>query len=69
MMRKPVLLVVSLVVVLVASNMVMFKIREWEQAVVLQFGEPVEVYTEPGLYLKAPNPIQTVVATEAKRFV
>ena len=57
-MKNPVGLIVSIVVVLFASNMVMFKVREWEQAVVLQFGEPVQVYTEPGLYFKLPDPIQ-----------
>ena len=65
-MRNPVALIVSVVVVLFASNMVMFKVREYEQAVVLQFGEPVEVYTEPGLYFKAPDPIQKVVVFPTK---
>jgi len=58
MTRNSVALIVSVVVVLFASNMMMFKVREWQQVVVLQFGEPVQVYTEPGLYFKLPDPLQ-----------
>ena len=65
-MKNPVALIVSIVVVLFASNMVMFKVNEWEQAVVLQFGEPVQVYTEPGLYFKLPDPLQKVALFSAR---
>jgi len=33
---------------------IMFTVNEREQAVVLQFGDPIHSYTEPGLYFKAP---------------
>ena len=35
-----------------------FIVDEKEQVVVLQFGKPVRIITEPGLHMKAPFPIQ-----------
>ena len=35
-----------------------FIVDETEQVVVLQFGKPVRIITEPGLHMKAPFPIQ-----------
>ena len=35
-----------------------FIVDEIEQVVVLQFGKPVRIITEPGLHMKAPFPIQ-----------
>ena len=57
-MRNAVVVVVVLVVVLFGANLVLYTVNEVEQVVVTQFGEPKEVHTEPGLYLKLPDPIQ-----------
>jgi membrane protease subunit HflC len=60
-MRISIGILVALLVVLFVANMVMFKVREWEQVVVIQFGEPVRVHKEPGLKFKLPPPFQKVV--------
>jgi modulator of FtsH protease HflC len=39
----------------------LFTVHQTEQALVLQWGEPVAVVTEPGLHLKAPWPVQNVL--------
>lgn len=38
----------------------LFSVHQTEQALVLQWGEPVAVVNEPGLHVKAPWPIQNV---------
>jgi len=35
-------------------NLVVFTVPQWEQAIVVQLGEPVRTVQEPGLYFKAP---------------
>lgn len=62
MTRAPAIATIIGVVVLffVASSMV-FTVSQTQQAIVLQFGEPVQVVTTPGLHFKAwPSPIQHV---------
>ena len=59
-MRPAVTLLVALIAVLFAAKLVLFTVNEIEQAVVTQFGEPVDVITEPGLQFKLPDPIQKV---------
>ena len=59
-MKGPVGLLIVIVVALFGLNLVAFTIGEWEQGVVTQFGEPVRVVREPGLYFKLPNPVQKV---------
>lgn len=44
-----------------AVVLVFFQVDATEYAIVTQFGQPVRVITEPGLYLKLPDPIQSVV--------
>ncbi|MFQ5433463.1 MAG: protease modulator HflC, partial [Anaerolineae bacterium] len=44
-----------------AANLVFFQVDATEAAIVTQFGNPVRVITDPGLYSKLPDPIQTVV--------
>jgi len=46
-------LVVAFAVLLLASGS-LFTVRQTQQALVLQFGEPKVVYTEPGLHFKLP---------------
>ena len=51
------ILIVIVVVLLLAiplGRSIMFTVSEREQAVVLQFGDPVHSYTDPGLHFKAP---------------
>jgi modulator of FtsH protease HflC len=77
-------LVVLLVIAIVAYSSV-FTVQQTEQALVLRFGEMVDVATEPGLHFKAPfidtvvsidkrildleNPSQEVIASDQKRLV
>lgn len=49
-----------LAIVFVAANLVFYTVDETEAAVLTQFGRPVAAITEPGLYTKWPDPIQTV---------
>ena len=42
-------------------SLVFYQVDATEAAVVTQFGEPVRVITEPGLYTKLPDPFQSVV--------
>ena len=59
-MRAAIGLIIALVVVLFGLNLVLFTVSEIEQVVVLQFGDPKRVITEPGLYFKWPEPVQTL---------
>lgn len=43
-----------------AVNLVFFQVDATEYAVVTQFGNPVNVITRPGLYVKLPDPFQSV---------
>lgn len=77
------LLVLLAVIIVVYSSA--FTVRQTEQALVVRFGEPVRVVTEPGLNFKAPfvdavisidkrildleNPSQEVIASDQKRLV
>ncbi|MEM7126704.1 MAG: SPFH domain-containing protein [Chloroflexota bacterium] len=47
-------LVVILVILFIFGNQIFFIVDEPEQAIVLQFGEPIRTITEPGLSLKTP---------------
>ena len=44
-----------------ATSLVFFQVDTTEDAIVTQFGNPVRVITEPGLYAKLPDPVQSVV--------
>lgn len=87
-MRSPFAGIVALVVVLVVAIVAyssVFTVQQTEQALVLRFGEMVDVATEPGLHFKAPfidtvvsidkrildleNPSQEVIASDQKRLV
>ena len=56
--------VIAFVAVLFAANLVLFTVNEVEQVVVTQFGQPVRVIKEPGLYFKLPDPIQKTTRFE-----
>ena len=49
-----------------AANLVFFQVDATESAIVTQFGQPVRVITNPGLYLKLPDPIQSVLPINAQ---
>ena len=44
-----------------AVSLVFFQVDTTEDAIVTQFGQTVRVVTEPGLYAKLPDPVQSVV--------
>ena len=46
--------VIILVVALLMISSAMFTVRQTHQALVLQFGEPKRVITDPGLHFKVP---------------
>jgi modulator of FtsH protease HflC len=87
-MRSPVAGIVALVLVLVVAIVgysAMFTVQQTEQALVVRFGKPVDVVTDPGLHFKVPftdsvididkrildleNPSQEVIASDQKRLV
>jgi modulator of FtsH protease HflC len=86
-MRSPVTGIVSLLallLILIVAYMSLFTVQQTEQTIVLRFGEPVDVVTDPGLHFKAPwnsvinidkrildleNPSQEVIASDQKRLV
>jgi modulator of FtsH protease HflC len=87
-MRSPVTGIVSLLVLLVALVIAygsVFTVGQTEQALVVRFGKPLRVITEPGLNFKMPmidtvidldkrildleNPSQEVIAADQKRLV
>ena len=86
-MRSPVTGIVTLLallLVVIVGYMSLFTVQQTEQTIVLRFGEPIEVVTEPGLHFKAPwnsvinidkrildleNPSQEAIASDQKRLV
>ena len=59
-MKSSMPIIIAVVVVLFGVNLVTYTVNEIEQAVIIQFGQPVRVIKEPGLYFKLPDPIQKV---------
>ena len=52
---KPVLIAILAVVLIVSGNFVFYTVDEAEQAIIVQFGEPIgDVISEPGLKVKLP---------------
>jgi modulator of FtsH protease HflC len=87
-MRSPVTGIVTLILLLavvIVAYSSLFTVQQTEQALVVRFGEPLRVITEPGLNYKGPfidtvisvdkrildleNPAQEVIATDQKRLV
>jgi modulator of FtsH protease HflC len=87
-MRAPVTGIITLfllLVLLVIGYSSVFAVQQTEQALVVRFGAPVDVVTDPGLHFKAPfidtvipvdkrildleNPAQEVIASDQKRLV
>jgi modulator of FtsH protease HflC len=87
-MRSPVSGIVTLIllfIVAIVAYSAVFTVQQTEQALVVRFGKPVDIVTEPGLHFKAPfidtvipvdkrildleNPSQEVIASDQKRLV
>jgi len=87
-MKSPVAGIVALFLLLVVAIVgysSVFTVQQTEQALVVRFGKPVDVVTEPGLHFKAPfidtvipvdkrildleNPSQEVIAFDQRRLV
>jgi len=60
-MKTSAVVLVGLLVVLLVGNLILFTVTEVEQVIVTQFGRPVRVIKEPGLYFKYPDPIQKII--------
>jgi len=43
-----------------AVNLIFFQVDQTEYAVVTQFGKPVRAIKDPGLYVKLPDPVQSI---------
>lgn len=63
---KVAILGILFVIVGFVASSVLFIVDQTEQAVVLQFGEPVSTITEPGLKYKLPWPVQEVAYFEKR---
>jgi len=57
--RRLIYLGIAILAFLLINNMV-FVIDQTEKGVLLQLGDPVKVLSEPGLYFKLPDPVQSV---------
>jgi membrane protease subunit HflC len=67
-MRSPVTGIVALILLLLVAIVAyssLFTVQQTEQALVVRFGKPVNVATEPGLYFKAPF-IDTVIPIDRR---
>ena len=56
-MRSPVAGIVTLIVLFVIAVIAyssLFTVQQTEQALVVRFGRPVDIVTDPGLHFKAP---------------
>jgi membrane protease subunit HflC len=56
-MRSPVTGIVALILLLFVAIVVyssLFATQQTEQSLVVRFGKPVDIVTEPGLHVKAP---------------
>jgi membrane protease subunit HflC len=60
MERSAVTLIVIVAIGLLLLNSVLFEVKEIEQVVITQFGKPVRVIQKAGLYVKMPDPVQSV---------
>ncbi len=85
MVRGTIITLVALFVVIIVGLSATFTVNQAEQALVLQFGEPKRVITEPGLKFKIPfvqnvekmskrlllydGPAEEIIASDQKRLV
>ncbi len=50
----------AIAIILLLTALMFYKVDETENAIVTQFGKPIKARVVPGLYVKWPDPIQTV---------
>jgi len=55
-----------LAVVFAFASLMLFQVDTTEYAIVTQFGQPVRTITEPGLYVKLPEPVQSVIRLDRR---
>jgi membrane protease subunit HflC len=60
MERSVVVLIVVIAIGLLLLNSIFFQVSETEQVVITQFGKPVRVIRDAGLFAKIPDPVQSV---------
>jgi membrane protease subunit HflC len=66
MMRNSLVgVVVAVVILVVAAGSALFTVKQTEQVLITQFGQPIRVITVPGLHVKVPF-IQTVIAFDRR---
>jgi len=66
MRNQPVAIAIGVVLGLIVLLSALFTVHQTQQALVLQFGQPAQVVTEPGLHIKAPWPLQNVVYVDKR---
>jgi modulator of FtsH protease HflC len=64
--QRPVVIAIGAVFALIAILSSLYTVHQTQQALVLQFGEPVDVVTEPGLHAKLPWPFQNVLYVDKR---
>jgi membrane protease subunit HflC len=60
MRKRLIAYIVGIIIGLLVLSSVLFEIKETEQVVITQFGKPVRVIKEAGLFAKLPDPFQSV---------
>jgi membrane protease subunit HflC len=65
MMRSGVILGIVLLVAVAAASSALFTVRQTDQVLITQFGQPIRIITEPGLHAKIPF-IQTVISFDRR---
>ena len=60
MRKRIVTYIVGIVIGLLVLSSVLFEVKETEHVVITQFGKPVRVIKEAGLFAKLPDPLQSV---------
>jgi len=62
-------LVIVIIVLAIVVGLVTYKIDETEQVLVLQFGKPLDTFTQPGLHFKFPPPFRTIERFEKRLII
>ena len=53
-------------IVIIVGSLSFFQVDTTEYVIVTQFGDPLRAITEPGLYVKWPNPVQSVIRLDRR---
>jgi len=64
--QRPIAIVILGVVALIVLLSSLFTVHQTQLALVLQFGQPAAVVTDPGLHIKAPWPLQNVLYVDKR---